>query len=63
MTENEMTKCEKCIYSDKCGVCKKGAGVHDECISDCYSWFESKYIFDDETGEIVYSEEFEEDED
>lgn len=62
MTENEMTRCEKCLYGDKCRQCKKGTEVHNECISDDYSWFESKYIFDEDTGEIIYSEEFEEDE-
>lgn len=62
MTENEMTMCEKCMYGNKYGICKKGWEAHNECVNDEYSWFESKYIFDEDTGEIVYSEEFEEDE-
>lgn len=49
-------KCLSCIYSDKYGECKKG---FDGYTYNCY--FESKYI-EDEEGNIIYSEEFEEDE-
>ena len=51
----EEKRCFRCIYSNRCGECKKGFNGY---TYDCY--FESKYIFDDETGEIVYSEEDEE---
>lgn len=47
-------RCKECIYECE-GECNKGFEVFS---GDCY--FESKYIYDDETGEIIYSEEFEE---
>jgi len=53
----DFEKCFECMYSDECGTCKKGFKGFN---GDCY--FESRYILDDETGEVVYSEDFEEDE-